>query len=324
MPKRDNILKQSLDKNSMGLLHAQYGSYFTKDVLFEIFANKNKFYHYTTIDGFKGIIESNGLWLSEAKYLNDKEEIINGKNKAIEVINFLMKTKKKYKIFSDILNGAIEKLNSLDFSNNYICSFSLKFDDLDQWRAYGKNGSGICIEFTRDKEKYTLFEIFNFMQFAKVIYNDKEKYIILHRIIFIYFYYYCFDLKKGNYIDKEDYINFLVSSLSHNFILFKNQAFQSEKEIRLIYTGDPIKSFTKKSFRISNNIIVPFINLADSKITDGQTNKLLAQEQKLPITKICIGPISNQEAIIEASIKEFLEFYGYSKDIVIRSTIPYR
>ncbi|MCT7646592.1 DUF2971 domain-containing protein [Aliarcobacter butzleri] len=323
MPKRNNMLKQSLNKDLMGLLHAQYSCHSKKNVL-EIFANQNKFYHYTTIDGFKGIIESNGLWLSEAKYLNDKEEIINGKNKAIEVINFLMKEKKKYKIFSDILNGTIEKLNSLDFSNKYICSFSLKFDDLDQWRAYGKNGSGICIEFTRDKEKYTLFEIFNFIKFAKVIYNDKRKYKILHRIIFIYFYYYCFDLKKGNYIDKEDYIDFLVSNLSFNFILFKNQAFQSEKEIRLIYTGNPIKSFTKKSFRVSNNIIVPFINLADSKTTDVQTKKLLAQEQKLPITKVCIGPISKQEAIMEASIKEFLEFYGHSKDIVITSKIPYR
>ena len=41
--------------------------------------DKDEIFHYTDLNGLKGILEGRGFWLSEAKFLNDEEELKNGK-----------------------------------------------------------------------------------------------------------------------------------------------------------------------------------------------------------------------------------------------------
>ena len=322
--KRKDII-EILGEKGPGLFFSQpiaiLNNKYIKD-MYSMFDNR-KLYHYTDLNGLLGIVQSNGLWLSEAKYLNDKEELINGKKLTIDLINYLLKNKSKYAIFREVLMGVINKLETNTFSNNYVCSFSLKEDDLDQWRAYGDRGSGICIEFTRDKEKYSLFETFNFMRFCNVIYNDEIKYKILHSCIFTYYYYFLHDKRYGNKIDTEDYINSITLNLIRNYLVFKNKSFESEQEVRLVYEDDPLekKDFKNKYFRNSNGILVPYIKINDALIhKDG---KNIADIEKLPISKVIVGPTTNQE-ITYQSIQEFLDFNGYQKNIVKKSNIPYR
>ena len=53
-------------------------------------------------DRLNGILTNKGFWLSEAKYLNDKEELLNGRNLTIELIQILL-TKSRYLDFKGVL-----------------------------------------------------------------------------------------------------------------------------------------------------------------------------------------------------------------------------
>lgn len=320
-----NKFYKSLAKPTKDFSDIMFAEFSTTCVLYKdtshIALLKQKLYHYTNINAMMGIIENNGIWLSEARYLNDKEELLNGRNLTIDVIGFLY-NKKKYKIFQKILDGVADKLLEHKFLNNYICSFSTKKDDLEQWRAYSGNGSGVCIEFTRNQSSASLYEIPNFWKFYKVIYDDNLKKKIIHRFIFIYFYYFKQDIKNKNKYFVDEYIDSLTTSLVRIYNVFKHNAFKSEQEIRLIFSGNPSKkNFNKIHFRHNSNMIIPYIKSNEANlIKDGIQLSIL---QKIPISEILIGPTIN-ESITKQSIEDFLNYYGFSNVKIANSNIPFR
>ena len=101
-------------------------------------------YHYTNLNAFISIVDTskgnNGLWLSNARFLNDADEIQNGKKFAIDVL------KEKFN-FSTTDIDSLESNIKESAEDYYICSFCGTKDSLDQWRSYSQNGKGICIEF---------------------------------------------------------------------------------------------------------------------------------------------------------------------------------
>jgi len=267
-------------------------------------------------------LESKGFWLSEAKFLNDAEELYNGVKLTKSLIEKLI-VKERYSTFKDVLLKTLEQLETYDYKNNYIASFSLKSDDLEQWRAYAKNGSGVCIGLDINKKTtYPHFTLSNLWTLRKVIYDNEIKTWIIYSIIFKYFYEYKKDIKNGvTYTDNEDYIESLTKSLAGVYINFKNKAFESENETRLVYDmGNPLKLFNKKYYRNVNNVLVPYICTNDTKLNkDGK----LLEVDLLPITTIIVGPTANQD-VTTNSIKNFVEDVGYNKNIVQLSEIPYR
>jgi hypothetical protein len=278
----------------------------------------NEIFHYTDIDGLKGILESRGFWLSEARFLNDTEEIYNGVKTTKDLIEELLR-KPRYSIFSNVLTDALTELQKLDFRDHYVASFSLKQDDLEQWRAYAKNGSGICVGFNpKIQTSYPHFMATNLWDLVKVIYDDRLKVRILHSIIAIYFFEYKKDLLANRIAVTGNigYINNLVYSLSSVFILFKNKAFASEEEVRLVYNYHRSWVFDKKNYRNVNGVLVPYFCTSDA-----MPNKEMVVDL-LPVSKIIIGP-TNKEVAIE-SVKYFVQDMGYSADIVEPSSIPYR
>ncbi len=46
--------------------------YKVSDLIRQYFYQGDKVYHYTNFDGLKGIIESNGFWLTESTFMNDE------------------------------------------------------------------------------------------------------------------------------------------------------------------------------------------------------------------------------------------------------------
>lgn len=102
----------------------------------------NRLYHFTTMNGLKGIIGDNKLWFTDYRFLNDKDEIS-------KAYNILIKKLKE----RDYIKSSIEMhLNFRNFSRDYslgICSFSNNYDSLAQWRLYSDNCKGACIGFNR-------------------------------------------------------------------------------------------------------------------------------------------------------------------------------
>jgi hypothetical protein len=321
-----NSMDNFLDQSNSGALRAMFSSQskYMKKKIDELYFLEDEIFHYTDMDGLHGILKSRGFWLSEAKFLNDSEEIYHGLNLTKMLIGKLLE-KARYKSFFSVLEATLVELKNNNFKNKYIASFSLEADNLEQWRAYAKNGAGVCIGFsTKGSGKYPHFSYSNLWKTHRVIYNDKQKLWILHLIIFTYY----FEFKKdpqresSNGLLEEEYAHFLAHSLTTVFINFKNKAFEAEREVRLVYDmGDPLNRFNEKHYRNVNNILVPYICTNDTKLKDRDGTKL--EVDLLPLSKIIVGPVSNQKIIVE-SIQNFIEDIGYSDIIVELSKVPYR
>lgn len=308
-----------------GLLRAQFTvqEKYLKKFAQHLFYTQDTLYHYTDLNGLLGILTNKGFWLSEAKYLNDKEELYNGRNLTIELIQILL-TKSRYSNFKDVLLKTVHLLKESKFNNYYIASFSSQADDLEQWRAYSKNGTGTCIGFDlKQKTDFPHFLLGPVWMLHKVIYDDNIKCRILHLIIFKYFYEFRKDLKQDlKYIDIDDYATSLASSLTYTFINFKHKSFAQEKEVRLVCNKDNVlKSFHHKFHRIVNNSIVPYICTYDI-ILKHQDGSQVAPDL-LPVSEVYLGPTNNQDKALE-SIKSFMSNMGYAESIVENSKIPYR
>jgi hypothetical protein len=93
-------------------------------------------YHYTTTDGFKGILESGEIWATSIYCLNDWTEFEYARKPFIDSLPALLNNE-------DTAGGAASLLPDLDKFVNprpplFVCSFSAARDgdDLGQWRAY--------------------------------------------------------------------------------------------------------------------------------------------------------------------------------------------
>ena len=124
----------------------------------------DKLYHYTTAAALIGIINEQKLWLSDFRYLNDKEEMIFAKRlvlnaaNCVDVEEYLRRLKDggisakvitEFRIrYDEFLSGKMG-LAFLAPSGYLTTVFSLseEFDSLAQWRAYGNQE--ICIEFRK-------------------------------------------------------------------------------------------------------------------------------------------------------------------------------
>jgi len=140
----------------------------------------DELYHYTGIQGLKGIIESRTLWATHYKYLNDGEEIVHFREllpnifrpvlkKAFDDLPALQDTPlfKEYSSIEDAIEGETRKLTSAlfdvtfsgatdrqVFTEPYIASFCTveKHNDqianhglLSQWRGYGTDGGYVIV-----------------------------------------------------------------------------------------------------------------------------------------------------------------------------------
>lgn len=104
-------------------------------------------YHYTTTEGFKGIIKRQELWATSIYHLNDWTEFECGKKAFVESAKAQMKDSDDADAAALLLDCLCEARPPL-----YVCSFSSADDDLPQWRAYS-HPYGCAIGF----EAHTLF-----------------------------------------------------------------------------------------------------------------------------------------------------------------------
>lgn len=311
----------------------------------------NDMYHYTDIEGFKGIIEDNCLWATNINFMNDSKEYKEGMELCYHEIESLLKTNidEKEKEYLNQLKIILGKDGAgfwFDIKNEDV--FSLSFckngDLLSQWRGYGK-GCGISIgfdiselhninlsdktqadEFDRKIENGELIDGQDLEKLRrtglrailrKVEYDNKKKQEIIKEILEIG----RLSIKEGRINnDPEFSAQGVAGALKTIIPLLKDEGFREECECRFV------RHFFESSkevepaihFRTRNDIILPFLKL---KMRDWNNRKL----EQLPIKEIIVGPNKNQEYIIK-SIKYFLEKEGhkYLIDKVHPSKIPYR
>ena len=93
-------------------------------------------YHYTDGRGLKGIIESQSIWFTDYRHLNDPSELSYGIKKARDFMRQAATGADDYgRAFLECLSDmfSLKKFARLEF---FIASFSRERDELGQWRAY--------------------------------------------------------------------------------------------------------------------------------------------------------------------------------------------
>jgi len=257
--------------------------------------NDLQLYHYTTINGLKGIIGNRSIWFTHISTLNDPTELKYGKELIINLIKNEI-NKKNDLIINKILTLLIEEINRFDeiMYETYVACFCESDNLLSQWRGYATKGGGynIGLVITSDTKFYhTLDE------------SEKESYIILRKIIY--------NAEIQNKIIK-DYISLIIKYLNDAIkyyksrggfpaiwenmaamesvnILFdimftlKNSVFSEENEWRLIIVRQTDHKANQLQFRENEKGLIPYIN---TFIIEKNENDLF-----FPIRSINIGPM---------------------------------
>ncbi|WP_436881493.1 DUF2971 domain-containing protein [Enterobacter asburiae] len=265
-----------------------------------------KIYHYTDLNGFKGIVESNSLWATNIYFLNDREEFHHGYKCFLNALDHIDD--------NYVLDGVKEQVQSMlsHFMKHqgmhiYSISFCSIPDQLSQWRGYGKN-QGICIEFEENELSDVLNDGDYEMENESVIYTEENSTIEakeeINRLI------------SSNGPGAEDirkdsfargvYLQFLMKKY---IPFFKHSGFKEEKEYRFVFTAS--QRVPDVSFRISGNGYIPYIILSP------------VNKAKLPIKKIIVGPTNNFEEV-KAGIRFLLDYKGFANVVIEESKVPYR
>lgn len=306
-------------------------------------------WHYTTIEGLRGIIENHELWATDYRYLNDYSELITAKDLFIKhganaIKKFLSLDKTinnglaensdesgnayKNKVL-DIVENTYETLNKL--LTIYFTSFCIHPEDddytqknglLSQWRGYGRSG-GYAIIFNKKKLidllknqalNYDLVDSGG----GECIYTNQTDISKKIEALINDAKWYFITQYINELIDANGPIsNESVFALFQCMVFLKDGAFREENEFRL-YALRPCttsqeentKELKKIYYREKSGMMFPYINI-------------LEKVPELPIEKIVIGPHQAQQ-LCEISLKSFLEEQGLSKIDVCCSDIPYK
>lgn len=275
-------------------------------------------YHYTSINSFHSIIESNTIWVSHIRYMNDVAEYFHGRDLAITTLNRCAE-KLRFADFRRILKQTSDLLSAMAVQDYYVASFSRKSDDLSQWRAYGKDG-GVCIGFSAFEREH----IGHFWLSQRAIYGAYEKTAVMLFYILKYYEEFKKDREYNGGVYPEflwsAYSDSLAKKLDREFIRFKHESFQSEQEIRYVISAGEEQNFQPRSFRVQGNLIIPYYKTSDRIL---RKDGVILAPPKLPILSITVGPTTNQD-LCAKSISDFLDFHGYDSSLVKTSKLPYR
>lgn len=290
-------------------------------------------FHYTTPEGLINILDQKELWFSRFDCLNDESEgkyILSVYKKAVESL-FIEKEIDAWFLeqIEDVrpdflhffrLAGETERINKLEKKEGeaigisgigksakpYLCCFSMERDSLPMWNYYSKGNryEGYNIGF---RYKETIQKCEN-VDVLRVIYNETDQVLILKAII---------DNAYKNYTLCQHSIELcrrlITSALSSRSLQFKHEAFEYEKEVRLVLwePENYVLIDLKKEilhYRQKKGIIIPFYKVAFNK---GQVKSLM------------IGPLI-QTKIATDTAKSMLINKEYSDVIIDYSRIPIR
>lgn len=269
-------------------------------------------YHYTSLKGLLGILDIGSdkpkpepkLWMTNIFYLNDSSEFKHSVNITMSVLNDITistppgKTRDRLEMIDQ------QRLEEFNYFGKYYFVFSLSEirDDLSQWRGYCPETGGICIEF----DYKMLLLILKEGQLSRCEYKPEEEEKLVRGYL---------DKKLpllGSDHDDEKVIKEFVEHILGTILILsptlKDESFSKEKEYRIVYQCHSEKNI---KYREGKSMIIPYIEFH------------LDDDNKLPISKIWIGPTPHKE-LSKLSIESLLKTNGYEKVTVETSKIPYR
>lgn len=260
--------------------------------------------HYTTLEGFRCIVQNRCLWASNASFLNDRAELEHALQVSEKVITKLS-SQKALKSWSAMIKRVFKELAEGARPDTYVACFCEDDDNLSQWRGYSGAEQGVSITFNRKKladrlssEKANFFKV-SYSKFSTATKVHDALKAELSEIADL-------DEAVGSLPAEQRYRD-LRSRVSALLPRFKHLGFKDEREWR--FAIQRIVEGSALQFRVATNKIVPYIVIG-------------SDDEPLPITSVRIGPGVDQE-LTSRSVQLFLKTLGHDVPVNV-SEVPFR
>lgn len=275
---------------------------------FEEGARPSVLYHYTTRQGLLGIVREKGIRASDARYLNDAQELTT----AVTIARTLIQTRRgtappKFGQLYSRLDGVLESLALRH--DAFVFSMSADSGDvLSQWRAYSRSGNAYAIGFDSEALMKAAprgshlsscqYEEPRQRELVGLLLDDTEGALNA-------------DVIAGK--TEEEALLRALAVFAIGFVLvaplLKHRSFREEKEWRLTL---PVISAWDQGveFRDAGTLLVPYCNIH-------------LPAEKLPINEVVVGPTPHPDLEARA-VSALLTVAGLPGARVRKSEIPYR
>src|ERR1035441_5806539 len=139
----DSAMSSTTDPGRLGGFLNSIGT-FSEDLILW-FNVEQQLYHYTNLEGLGGIIANSDLWLTNARYCNDEEELIHGVRLTQSIVQEQAQSADAKR--REYLDELVRLLEDPQLDPVYICCFCETDNLLSQWRAYAANATGVSMAF---------------------------------------------------------------------------------------------------------------------------------------------------------------------------------
>jgi hypothetical protein len=319
-----------------------------------------KLWHYTSLQGFQGIVGSGSIWATDVRFLNDIEEFVHARKIADE----LLRQTPKFGSFQFPLHETLEWINTEIFKSDFlnpqsaqifVASFTASEDDLSQWRGYSHGTIGVSVALDLRPFRPPT-ESDSAITFAPCVYEDDEKKRLIQHALqhfvkvnqsrwneaaqrFLREHASSSQRPSANQIAEvtnavfsgreytDQLLEGLIEAKKRIFRLsglLKHRAFHHEKEWRLVLPISPGKDKSNLAqpirFRSTGASLIPYIEFPLEVIRNVPSAE--AQPMPiLPVVDVMLGPGATDNNI--ASAQDLLR--SKSVDVVPRiSGVPYR
>jgi len=285
-------------------------------------------YHYTSLNGILGILESRSVWATHASYLNDASEFFHGLSFAKQVAGGIFMEDDYLAAFGWAVRHGLEAVSA---DSLYVTSFSEKADLLSQWRGYCPPGAGLCVGFTISQLQSFCEE--RGYRLEKCIYDHKEQSQRVEALVNE-----CFEMFPKPRITRKEYesldskgrvdanisyrtqtsegprklqadlaVQWLCAEVAEVAPLFKNEGFHEESEWRIV-AKEPKE---RVKFRASSSYLAPYVEL-----------ELLSDARRSALREVIIGPNPNQRRC-QRAIAMLLKSSGLTNVDLKVSPLPF-
>jgi hypothetical protein len=258
-------------------------------------------FHYTSAAAFESVVKNGSLWLSNAAYLNDAEELTYPAELARSVLaEFLLSESDPgaTRFMQEVTGGLFAHIL---FKSWFVGSLTTRGNQLSQWRAYWPSGGYSMGFLGSDLAKRV--QTAEHVWLRPIVYERDDQVARLRRVIAIHIDIWR-DLRAHHAeVPQDTYDAELASTLglalSEEFIFFKRDVFVEEQEWRLARYRMEAEH---PNFYERRGVLTPYLSF-----------ELADEGTALPLHTVITAPLGDH-VLAEYSAKLLLKSKGYNAE----------
>jgi hypothetical protein len=278
-------------------------------------------YHYTSAEGFAGIVESQRPWATEFSYLNDTAELEYG----CELVSEVLAAKRRgqhSKVVARFLEDAEFVFSPYEvFYSLFVFSLCAEGDLRSQWCLYAADATGYAIGFGAGALlRHPLSGTPDGQRLLKVEYRRDEQVVMVSELIDSVTDHLSTTTDGMTEIEAHDLITdacIVLRELMTDYLAcFKEWGWREEQEWRVVYRCDASLEPERIKHRPSNGPHVPYVELDCTSLVPPWWGRL-------PIREVMIGPGADPSSAEDAA-RSLLSLKLYSDCRIAQSRLTLR